>query len=288
MVELSVIILNYKTKDLTIECINSIVAQYEQELEKGIFEIILVDNASGDDSVKAFKKLKISNLRLIENNENAGFSKGCNLGAKSAKGKFLLFLNSDTLIKDQGLMKMIKFFDDKKTLGILGGKLKNDDGSNQLSCGKFYSPFNLFLMLFGFNKFTRESPNVIKKVDWVSGASLMIKRETFNKLGGFDKDIFMYLEDMELCYRAKKAGLDTYFFPEIMLFHKEGRSSGRSFAILNIYKSTLIFYKKYMSKSDYNFARRMLYFKALFLNSFGKLTKNSYYINTYGKALEFF
>jgi GT2 family glycosyltransferase len=299
--DLSIIILNYNTKDLTLTCIDSIVNQYSQELDNGKFEIVLVDNASSDDSVAAFNELRIKMLKsfknpltherfnpliIVESKENTGFSKGCNLGAKNAKGKYLLFLNSDTEIKDQGFLKMLTYFDDKKTLGILGAKLKNEDGSNQLSCGKFYNLFNLFLMLFGFNKFLRESPNIIKKVDWVSGASLMIRRNLFQKLGGFDKDIFMYLEDMELCFRANKNGLDTYFFPEIMLFHKEGRSSGRTFAIFNIYKSTLIFYKKHKSKLQYNLARLMLKTKAMVLVILGKMLNNKYLLNTYTQCLQ--
>ena len=100
--ELSIIILSYNTKDLTINCLNSIVEQYKQELDKDRFEIIVVDNASSDDSLAAILRLKskISNLKLIESKENLGFSKGCNLGAENAKGEYLLFLNSDTEIKD--------------------------------------------------------------------------------------------------------------------------------------------------------------------------------------------
>jgi GT2 family glycosyltransferase len=286
--ELSIIILNYNTRDLTLACIASIVDQYSQELDNGRFEIVLVDNASSDDSVSTFLNLKskILNLKIIESKENTGFSKGCNLGAKHATGKYLLFLNSDTEIKDQGFLKMLQYFDDKKTLGIMGAKLKNEDGSNQLSCGKFYNLFNLFLMLFGFNKFLRESPSLIKKVDWVSGAALMIRKSTFQTLGGFNKDIFMYLEDMELCFRAKEKGLDTYFFPEVMLFHKEGRSSGRTFAVVNIYKSVLIFYKKHKNNFQYKSARLMLKSKAMLLVILGKMLNNKYLQSTYTQCLE--
>ena len=287
--DLSIIILNYNTKDLTLNCINSIVSQYEDKLNNGRFEIILVDNNSRDDSVTAFKKLKLANFSLIESKENTGFSRGCNLGARHAKGKFLLFLNSDTQIKDQGFLKMIQYFDDKKDLGILGAKLKNEDGTNQLSAGKFLNLFYLFLMLtsdhFLYKRFTRVSPNVIKKVDWVSGAALMIKRNTFKLLGGFEKGIFMYMEDMELCYRARLKGLDTYFFPEIMLFHEEGRSSGRTFAIINIYKGVSIFYKKHKSNFEYKLAIAMLKTKALLLVVLGKILNNKYLLKTYIEAL---
>src|ERR1035437_875070 len=183
--ELSIIILNYNTKDLTIECINSLVEQYKQEFEKEQFEIILVDNASSDDSLETIGKLKTIGLKIIESKENLGFSKGCNLGAKSAIGEYLLFLNSDTEIKDQGFVKMLDYLKKNPNVGILGGALKNEDGSAQPSTGKFYNLFNLFLAMAGLERagFLRESPNKLKQVDWVMGASLMVKKKAFEKIG---------------------------------------------------------------------------------------------------------
>lgn len=288
--ELSIIILNYKTKDLTTFCINSIVEQYKKELDENKFEIIIVDNNSEDGSFEALSKLipEVKNLKVIKAKENLGFGKGCNLGASKAKGEFLLFLNSDTEIKDQGFIKMINFFSKNKNIGILGGKLKNPNGTSQLSCGKFYSLFNLFLVLLGFNKLLnlRESPNSIKKVDWVSGACLMIRKEIFNKVNGFEKDFFMYIEDMELCFRVKKKGFLTYFYPNIMFFHKELGSSNKTFAIVNIYKGILIFYKKHKSKSEYLSAQFMLKAKALMLVVLGKIVNNKYLQDTYSQALK--
>jgi GT2 family glycosyltransferase len=217
-----------------------------------------------------------------------GFAKGCNLGAKKSGGEFILFLNSDTEIKDQGLLKMVNFLSENTKIGILGGKLKNTDGTNQLSAGKFYSLFNLFLMLFGFNKHLRESPNEIKRIDWVSGASFMVKSSFFEKIGGFDKDIFMYMEDMEFCFRAKKKGLETYFYPHVMLFHKELGSANKSFAILHIYKGILLFFRKHKSRVEFLIAKFLLFAKAFSLNLIGKVTQNSYYINTYGEVLKIF
>lgn len=288
--ELSIIILNYKTKDLTAVCINSIVEQYKKELDENKFEIIVLDNDSKDESFEILSKLKasVSNLKVIESKENLGFSKGCNLAASNAKGEYLLFLNSDTEIKDQGFLKMLNYLSQNKNIGVLGGKLKNLDGTNQLSSGKFYSLFNLLLILLGFNELfgLRQSPNMIKKVDWVSGGCFMIKKDIFEKLKGFEKDFFMYLEDMELCFRVKKKGYFTYFYPEVMLFHKELGSSNRAFAVINIYKGILIFYKKHKSKQEFLLAKIMLKIKAIVLVVFGKISNNKYLIDTYSKALE--
>lgn len=286
--ELSIIILNYNTKDLTISCINSVVEQYKQELENDTFEIILVDNASEDNSVEAFKKLKVKNLVIVESKENLGFSKGCNSGAKNAKGEFLLFLNSDTEIKDQGFAKMVDYLRKNEKIGILGGALKNENGTNQSSAGKFYNLLNLFLAMLGLERLgiLRESPGRIKKVDWVSGACLMINKKNFEKIGGFEKELFMYAEDMELCYRAKKKGFLTYFYPEVTLFHKERGSSDRTFAILNIYKGILFFYKKHKPSWQFQIARFILFSKALLLVYLGKIMNNKYLEETYSKALK--
>ncbi len=288
--ELSIIILNYKTIDLTTSCINSIVEQYKKELDENKFEIIVVDNNSEDESFEALSNLMptISNFKVLESKENLGFGKGCNLGASKAKGEFLLFLNSDTKIKDQGLIKMVDYLSQNKNIGVLGGKLKNADGTNQLSSGKFYSLFNLFLILLGFNKLfnLRESPNIIKKVDWVSGACFMIRKDIFNKVKGFEKDFFMYIEDMELCFRVKKKGFLIYYYPEIMLFHKELGSSNKTFAVVNIYKGILIFYKKHKSNPEYLLAKLLLKGKALILVVLGKIINNKYLQDTYSQALE--
>ncbi len=288
--ELSIIILNYKTKELTLNCISSLVEQYKKELEDGEFEVIIVDNNSEDDSIKDFNKLRTKNLKIIESKENLGFGKGCNLGAKNANGEYFIFLNSDTEIKDQGFKKMVDYLNQNKDVAILGGKLRNLDGTSQSSTGRFYNLFSLFLMLSGFEKkgFLRESPNEIKKVDWVSGASLMIRKDVFNKIGGFEKELFMYIEDMELCYKANKRGFPTFFYPNIMLFHKNLGSSNRSFAIVNIYKGILFFYKKHKSNWQYLIAKSMLFTKSKILVNFGKLTGNNYYINTYEETLKLF
>jgi GT2 family glycosyltransferase len=185
---------------------------------------------------------------------------------------------------------MVEYLKKNNNLGILGGALKNEDGTSQSSAGRFYNLFNLFLMLLGFERlgFLRDSPKAIEKVDWVSGACLMIKRKVFKIIGGFEKELFMYGEDMELCFRASQNGFATYFYPEIMLFHKERASSNRSFAIINIYKSILFFYKKYKPGWQYKIAGFILRSKSSILNTIGLLTKNRYLAETYGKTLELF
>lgn len=288
MPKLSIITLSYNTKDLTISCIDSIIYQHKKELEEGKFEIILVDNASKDETVKNVKKrwINYKNLLIIENKQNFGFSKGNNIGVKKAKGENLLFLNSDTEIKNNGLLEMIDFLEKHQKIGVLGGKLINMDGTIQRSAGKFYNPLNVFLMLIsgeriGLLHFT---PNKISYVDWVSGACMMIRKSLFEKINGFDENFFMYMEDMELCFRIKKHGYRTAFYPDIKILHKELGSSNRSFAIINIYKGLLYFYRKHKSSLEYNLVKVLLITKALVLINVARITRNTHLTNTYKEA----
>jgi GT2 family glycosyltransferase len=292
MVKLSIIVINYNTKDLTLSCIDSVYKQYEKELENGDFEIILIDNASFDGSGKELEKLleNKKNLTFVESRENLGFGRGNNEAAKRARGEFLLFLNSDTETLDRGLIEMVEFLSMNDNVGVLGARLENINGSNQKSAVKFYNLPNLFLMLLGLERFgmLRKSPSRITKVDWVSGASLMIRRSLFEMLDGFDKKIFMYMEDMELCYRVKKANFDVFFYPNIKIVHKERGSGNKTFAIVNIYSGILYFYKAHKSNFQYNSAKLFLRSKAGVLKNIGLLTKNTYLTKTYGQALELF
>lgn len=291
MVRLSIIILSFNTKDLTIKCLESIIKQYKKQLEKEEFETIIVDNGSTDDSVGAISNFQslISNLQLIENKENLGFSKGNNVGAKKAKGKYLFFLNSDTEVLDRGLLQMINFLEENPMIGVLGARLINLDGSDQKSVGRFYHLGNVFLMLFGGERLglLRSAPKNALNVDWVSGASMMVRQNIFERLGGFDEEFFMYMEDLELCYRVKKEGFKVYFYPYIKILHKQLGSSNKSFAIINIYKGLIYFYKKHKNIIEYVLLKTMLDFKAFILIVFGSITHNIYLSNTYKKAIKF-
>jgi GT2 family glycosyltransferase len=290
--KLSIIVLNYKTADLTINCIKSLRENYKKELESKNIEIVVVDNASDDDSVAKindFTKDK-EGIVFLESSDNLGFSGGCNYAAAKTKGNYLFFLNSDTNVLDKGILGMVDLMEKENFIGILGGALQDSDGSPQPSAGAFYSPWNLLIMLLGGQRlgFLKKSPKVIEKVDWVSGASLMVRKDLFEKLKGFDEEYFMYVEDMDLCFRAKKAGFSTYFFPKVKIKHMGEASSNRSFAVSNIYKNLLLFYKKQMGELNYRFAYFCLFLKAILIYTIGRLVRNSYYTEAYGQALKLF
>lgn len=289
---LSIIILNYGTPTLTIDCLRSLIGLYRQELLDSKIEILVVDNASTDNSVESIEYYASSIgcdgiIKLIQNKGNVGFAGGCNIGAKAAKGKCILFLNSDTEVLDKGFLSMIDFLDKNSNVAILGGKLENSDGSTQRSCGKFYNLFNLLIMLLGLERFgfLRSSPSKIQKVDWVSGACMMVRQDIFEKLTGFDEKLFMYIEDMEVCFRANKLGFVTYFYPNVKLKHKSLGSSNKTFAIINIYKGILHFYSKHKTYLEYLVAKSLLITKAGILILVGLLTFNSELRDRYQKAI---
>ncbi len=290
---LSIIILNYKKKDLTLSCIKSLYEQFSHQFKINIFEAIVVDNASNDDSVSALqeeiKKKNYKNMKVIASPENTGYGKGCNLGAQYTKGTYLLFLNNDTLIKDKGIVEMVHFMNMHRDIAILGGQLSNFDGSKQPSTGKFYTLYNTFLLLLGMQKYgvLDKNPSTISQVDWVKGGLFMIRTEVFKALSGFDEKIFMYTEDMELCYRANLEGYKTYFYPFVTVVHAEHGSSSRTFAIIYIYKGLLYYYKKHKNYLEYSIIKTLLYMKAVTAIIIGNITRNSYLVKTYKQAIRF-
>lgn len=281
----SIVILSYNTKDLLLECLSSL----KKNLKKNTYEVIVVDNASTDDSVQALKKIKSTTpqFTLIENEKNGGFTKGCNQGAQKAKGTYIVFLNSDTRITDDSIHDMALYMEKNSQVGVLGGMLKNSDGTMQRSYGSFYTLGSLCLFLFGgdrgellLQKHTSEAD-----VDWVSGGFMMVRKEVFDKVKGFDEHIFMYIEDMELCFRIKKAGFGVYVYPHAQVIHVGQGSSNRAFAIVHIYQGLLYFYKKHKSNFEYIIVKGMLRIKAYCAWSIGIMTNNAYLKKTYAQLL---
>ncbi len=297
--DLSIIIISYNTKKITEECIESV---YRSFLHRGSkksatpdfsWEMIVVDNSSTDGSVatlRTFQRMK-PNFTLVENKNNVGFAKANNQAVKIAKGKYLLFLNSDTIVLDRAILKLVNFYrKNEKTISILGGKLFNEDMSPQPSCGPFYSLPVIFGALFMKGDYwglTRYSPNELKEVDWVSGACILVKKDCFEKINGFDEKIFMYMDEIDFLYRAKKQGYRVFFYPEAKFIHLGSASSGgKTYPILQVYQGFIYFYRKHHSRLSFVFLKIMLQLKALIALTVGKLTGDQYLIKTYGKAYQ--
>ena len=265
MLDLSIIIVSYNTKKLLLDCIDSII----KNTKKISYEIIVVDNASRDDSVEALEKLKIQSLQftVIQNKENFGFAKANNQGMKIAKGQFILLLNSDTIVKANIFSEMIPWMSVRKEVGIVSCALRNKDGSLQGSGGSFPTLFRVFAWMFflediplldslidPFHPMHPSSPFYkgerqfirAREKDWVTGAFFLLKKELIDEVGYFDEDYFIYTEEVDLCFRAKKKGWKIWYLPKWSIIHLGGASSTSEFAIISEYKGIKTFYKKHM------------------------------------------
>ncbi|HLD26724.1 MAG TPA: glycosyltransferase family 2 protein [Patescibacteria group bacterium] len=287
MNDLSIIIISYNTRKITRKCIETIIhsLSYNSEIKA---EIIVFDNASMDGSASEIKNYNI-HLKVIENKENIGFGRGNNHAVKQSTGKYLLFLNSDIEVLDDAIPKLFHFFTSKQnTFNFLGGKLFNKNMTPQASAGPYYSLPVIFGALFlggDYYGLTRYSPNAIRQVGWVSGACFMCKKSDFDELGGFDKKIFMYMEEIDLFYRAQKSTMTIGFYPSARFIHLGSASSTkRTQPILHVYNGFLYLYRKHHSQLELNILKNMLQLKALVAIWIGRLTRNKYLIDTYEKA----
>ena len=288
--QLSIIVINYNTKEVTNQCLVSILDSLrEQDLN---FEIILIDNASTDGSLDFFSKLsqEIPQINYIYNKKNLGFSKANNQGLKLAKGEYILLLNSDTIILNKAINKLLDFYQkNEDRIHFLGPKLLNRDFSPQPSAGYFFNLLVTFAVLFLKGDrigLTRFSPSKIKKIDWISGACILTKKKILKKISGFDENIFMYMDEVDLLYRAKQKGYSTFLYPEVKIIHYGSASSNKTYPILQLYNGLIYFYKKHYSPLLLFFLKFMLYFKAIIGILVGRIFKSRYLIETYSQALK--
>ena len=291
-IDLSIVIVSYNTKKITEDCINSINRSIANT--KINYEIVLVDNASHDGSAEALEKIaqeKTSHLVYFQTGENLGFGRGTNFGVDKAKGKYILLLNSDTIILNRSIEKLYNFYiANEKTISFLGPKLLNQDLTSQQSVCRFFTLSVVFasLLLKGdYWGLTRFSPNKYCQVDWLSGACIITTKIIFDSLKGFDKDIFMYMEEVDLLYRARKRGLNTFFYPASQIIHLGSASSnGKTFPILQVYKGFIFFYKKHYSYIGLIFLYLILKVKAIIAYLIGRIKGDQYLIKTYEQAFK--
>lgn len=228
--DLSIVIVNFNTRRLLEECLASIYAQ-----TRGVsFEIIVVDNASADDSM-AMLKHRFPYVRRIENAANNRYAIANNQGLEAAQGRYVLYLNSDTLLQGNTLMELCGFLDRYPQVGGVGGRLVYADGAFQDSCFRFPSALNLFY-LSTFARFHWETPlsgnytrrevETPRPVDFVVGACFLARREILLQCQGMDAAFFLYGEDSDLCYRMRQLGWEIYYYPtEHAVIHYAGAST---------------------------------------------------------------
>lgn len=243
---ISIILVNYNTATLTCNCIKSI---YDKVNDID-YEIIVVDNASQDDSCELIAQT-FPDVRLIKSNSNLGFGRANNLGAKSATGDYLFFLNTDTLLLNNPLPYFLQTLRNNPQVGVVGAFLKNKVGEYCRSGGKTYT-INKYLKIALRAFLHKESTKEIDftgeqaQVGYVLGADMFMSKSLFNELKGFDENIFMYFEDVELCDRIMQKGKQCLLIKGPEIIHLEGASTTSQFSRLHNTASMIYcFTKKY-------------------------------------------
>jgi hypothetical protein len=259
VMKISVIIVNYNVKEFLHQCILTL----KESLKNFESEIIVIDNNSVDGSCELIRR-NFKDIILIENKENRGFATACNQGLRLAKGDFLLLLNPDTMVQEDTISAMVDFFWKHPEVGAAGCKILNADGTLQLACRRsFPTPLVALPKMLGLNRLFPKSkffgrynltylnPDELTEVDAVSGSFLMFRRQVWEEVGGLDEIFFMYGEDLDYCYRIKKAGWKVYYVPYTKAIHYKGESAKLAGidSFIAFYKSMDVFVKKHFRKS---------------------------------------
>lgn len=268
--EISIIIINYNTSELTHNCVESIL---EHEYNKSI-EFIIIDNASNNNDFENLEKLtlKFENLKLIKSKINLGFAAGNMYGYQFASGDYIAFINSDVLFTSPVLDKLKNFIIENPNAGVCGPQILNSDLQETTSFRHFEG---VRYKLFG-KKFLEATspakPSLLKKyekpiaVDFIIGSFMFFNLEAFKKIGGFDCNTFLYYEETDICFRLKKIGYSTYFIPSLQYIHLEGKSSNLN---LNIKLEHLISYL-YITRKNFGFIKYLIIKNFLIISYFFK------------------
>ncbi len=264
LVDLSVIIVSFNTRHLTLDCLRSLYA----ETSDTSFEVIVVDNGSSDGSAQAIEEA-YPQARLIALTQNLGFGPANNLAAKQALGKYVLLLNSDTVVLNKAVDRLVGFAEANQNAMIWGGRTVFPDGSlNPQSCWRHMSRWSLFCHAIGLTRvfrsvdlFNREAyggwdRGTERQVEFVSGCFLLTTRNTWQALGGFDERFFMYAEETDLCFRARAIGAKPVVTPQATIIHYGGKSETvHEDKLVKLFAGRMTFALKHWSTRKANSAR---------------------------------
>jgi len=251
---LSIIIVNWNACVLLRHCLASI------EANRGglSMEVIVVDNASSDDSVQMVRQ-EFPQVKLIASQENPGYAGGNNRGIRQASGRYLLILNPDTEIVGDALQQMVAYLDAHPTVGVVGPRLLFPDGSVQRTRRRFPQVTTALVQTplgwrwFPDNKFERmhyisdRSDDEIQSVDWLLGAALMLRRETWQEVGPFDEQFFLYSDEVDWCHCCRDAGWEIHYLPlSEIIHHQGGTTKGVAVPVrTHFYRSRVLYFRKY-------------------------------------------
>lgn len=247
-------------------------------------EAIVVDNGSTDGSVEMVRKL-FPGVSIVETGKNLGMGTGNNRGLEKATGKYLMVLNTDTVVPAAAVDQLVTWMEKHPKVGVVGPQLRYADGKVQTSGGEFPSLLTTVILFLGIDdipflsKFLplyqrggmylsgkqREVFQKEHQIGWLMGACLLIRREVYENVGGFDEEIFMYGEEVEWAYRVKKAGYQIWYTPEVWITHLKGGSStsGLTGAVLGEMKGLLYFFGKHKPSWQRSVLRLILWIGSL-------------------------
>ena len=267
--DVSIIIVNYNTYNLVLQCIESVI----KNTKKINYEIIVVDNNSPNREIEKLNGIYPS-VKLILNTENSGFGIANNIGNKYANGKLLFLLNSDTIVLDNSIYTLYKFMIENPCVGACGGNLCDIDLKPATSFSRFMPSFLSDVDYFFLNMFSKllyrknlyywygESP--VKINGNISGADLMISKQVFDELNGFDENFFMYYEETDLLFRLRQKKYQTFIVPESKIIHLEGASETIKETKINwTYESKEKYYLKNKSKFSLVISNTIFYLTVL-------------------------
>jgi GT2 family glycosyltransferase len=245
MMDLSIIIVNYNTKDKTLACLASLARADFPGLDK---EVLLVDNDSAEP-IEAEAKQAIDDLVFIKNGSNLGMGAGNNVGIRKSSGQFVLVLNPDTEVDPGAIMTMLGYLHDHPEAGLVGPELVYPDGTPQDSCYRYPNlilPLVRRTFLGGLAKgyldyYLMKNLDLTKPqaVDWIMGSCLLIRREVLDKVGLFDERFFMYFEDTDLCRRINNAGYEVVYLPSARVIHHHGRASAKKHWLVALFANKM-------------------------------------------------
>ena len=253
MPTLDIVIVNWNTVDLLTRCLDTVranVAAWSQ----GSVRTIVVDNGSADGSVECIRS-EYGWVDLIENSDNVGFARANNQGIGQSDGDFVLLLNSDTELHDGALAELVGFAADRPSVGAVGARLLNSDGTLQHACHPMLTPARELWRLLFLDRFVRPlatydmerwNTREPRPVEAIKGACLMVRRAAFDEVGLLDDSYFMYTEEVDLCFRLARAGWELWYLPTAVVTHHGGASSSQmpDKMYLELHRSKVQFYRK--------------------------------------------
>ena len=264
--DISIIIVTWNTKDLLQKCLDSIY----KTIHDITFEIIVIDNASEDDTVVMLRG-KFPHITLLKNSRNLGFGAANNQGFRIMRGRYALLLNSDTVLTIHAVEELFTFMETHPEAAMACGQLLNADGSKQNSIASFPTLLTLLTNMplleylspkkYPSKRYTFTDP---VEIDSGIGACLLVRKKTIDEVGMFDERYFFFFEETDWAYQMKKAGWKIFHIPTAFIYHFQGQSIGRNVrSRIEFYRSRYLFFRKWHSRAYYLLISSVIFFRLL-------------------------